>query len=173
MNKQEIINKFVENHKAFIDYINTLDETKFTHSKDEKWTAGQQLDHIYRSVKPLTVVFALPKFMTKLAFGKANRPSRTYEEVITKYQKKLEEGGSASGRFIPKAIPFRAKDSLVKKIKKTLNILANQLERFDENQLDQIIIPHPLLGKMTVREMMYFTIYHVEHHREITVKNLK
>ena len=171
MNKQEIINKFVENHKIFIGYINTLDEAKFTHSKEDKWTAGQQLDHIYRSVSPLTIIFSLPKFIAKLVFGKANRPSITYEEVINKYQKKLQEGGRASGRFVPKEIPFRAKDGLVKKLKKTLNILANQLDRFDEKQLDQIIIPHPLLGKMTVREMMYFTIYHVEHHREITVKN--
>jgi hypothetical protein len=26
-------------------------------------------------------------------------------------------------------------------------------------------LPHPLLGKLTLREMLYFTAYHADHHR--------
>lgn len=172
MNKEELNQKLVEIHKAFIETVNALDEAKFTHSKEEKWTAGQQLDHIFLSVKPLTVAMALPGFMTKMMFGKANRPSRTYDEVIAKYQEKLEEGGVAPSRFVPKEIPFSAKEDVMKKLKKTLNVLSNQLDRMKENQLDEIVIPHPLLGKMTVREMIYFTIYHGQHHHKATMGNL-
>jgi hypothetical protein len=44
--------------------------------------------------------------------------------------------------------------------------LARRIDRFSETQLDQLILPHPLLGKLTLREMLYFTIYHVQHHQK-------
>jgi hypothetical protein len=34
------------------------------------------------------------------------------------------------------------------------------------------VLPHPLLGKLTIREMLYFTVYHGEHHRLHTEQNL-
>lgn len=40
------------------------------------------------------------------------------------------------------------------------------------DELDKYILPHPLLGKLTIREMMYFTIYHVEHHKKLTERGL-
>jgi hypothetical protein len=33
-----------------------------------------------------------------------------------------------------------------------------------EAKLDNFIAPHPLLGKITLRELCYFTIYHTQHH---------
>jgi hypothetical protein len=39
--------------------------------------------------------------------------------------------------------------------------------------LDLLILPHPLLGKLTLREMLYFTLYHVEHHEKQVLENLK
>jgi hypothetical protein len=34
-------------------------------------------------------------------------------------------------------------------------------------------LPHPLLGKLTLREMIYFTIYHVQHHHKLVQNQLK
>ena len=39
-----------------------------------------------------------------------------------------------------------------------------------EKELDQYMLPHPILGKVTYREMLYFTMYHVNHHYSL-VKN--
>lgn len=33
--------------------------------------------------------------------------------------------------------------------------------------------PHPLLGKLTLREMMFFTIYHVQHHEVFDEKKFE
>jgi len=30
--------------------------------------------------------------------------------------------------------------------------------------LDKFMLPHPLLGKLAVREMLFFTMYHNLHH---------
>jgi hypothetical protein len=50
--------------------------------------------------------------------------------------------------------------------------VAGKAVKFSEKDLDTLILPHPLLGKVTLREMLYFTIYHVQHHVEQVKTNL-
>jgi len=169
MQRQELINQLSENHQRFIHYIQSLTDDEFTFSNNGKWTAGQQLEHIILAVKPLAQGLQLPPFLIKLFFGKANRASKTYDELIAKYLEKLKNGGKASGRFIPKEITIEKKEKLIRSLKSNVNKLNKQLEKFSEYELDTLILPHPLLGKLTVREMMYFTIYHVVHHQEILI----
>jgi uncharacterized damage-inducible protein DinB len=42
--------------------------------------------------------------------------------------------------------------------------LVAALERWSDRNLDRIQLPHPILGKITAREMVFFTIYHGHHH---------
>ena len=42
--------------------------------------------------------------------------------------------------------------------------LLSAVEKWDETELDQYMLPHPILGKLTVREMLFFTIYHNLRH---------
>lgn len=142
-------------------------------SRNEKWTAGQQLDHIRLSVKPVNQALAMPKLGLKAMFGKANRPSKSYDELVTKYKLKLQEGGVATSRFIPTEVTIEQREKLIKSVNDVVGKLCKQLLDYSEKNLDELILPHPLLGKLTLREMMYFTIYHVVHHYAATEKNLK
>ncbi len=172
MDRYKIITLIKQDHNSFTSYINGLTNEEFLFSNQQKWTAGQQLDHIYLAVKPLTLTLSLPKFIPRFIFGKANRPGKNYEDLVKKYLSKLENGGRATGRFIPKAIAFYQKETIIKALNKSTNILCSKIEKFTEEELDALILPHPLLGKLTIREMLYFTIYHVGHHHEITKRNL-
>lgn len=167
MNKKALISELRSHHQAFGIYVESLAEQDFCFAKPTKWTAGQQLKHIILSINPLTQGFILPKFVLKLLFGKANRPSKTYQDLIEKYKLKLENGGVATGTFIPKPVSFETRQRLINQLNKKVSILASQIETFSETDLDLIILPHPLLGKITVREMCYFTIYHVQHHQQL------
>jgi hypothetical protein len=172
MNKKEIAEQLYKKHILFTNYIDSLSNKDFEYSYNEKWSAGQQMDHIYRAVKPLTQALNLPHFILKLLFGKTNRAGKNYEELVKKYLSKLENGGRASGRFIPKKIVFIQKKTLINKLHHIVEKLILQVNKLSDAELDNLILPHPLLGKLTLREMMYFTIYHVEHHEEITKRNL-
>ena len=112
----------------------------------------------------------MPSFLITLIFAKSNRQGRTYEELVTKYRDKLEKGGKASGRYVPKEIKLKHRSQLIKALEKEVNTLANKINTYSEKQLETMVIPHPLLGKLTLKEMIYFTIYHVEHHHQL-VKN--
>ena len=167
MNKETIIAKLQKNHEEFSNFILDMDEAKFSNTPYGEWSAGQHLDHIIRSIKPLQQGLILPFFLIKLVFGKPIRSNRTYDETIELYHKALENGGKASGQFIPKKIKFSIQKNLVKKHDDLVLKLLKQVASLSEKDLDTLLVPHPLLGKMTLREMMYFTIYHVHHHLKI------
>lgn len=173
MDKQTIKNKLHESHNSFISYLESLAEDEFLSRKNDKWTAGQQLEHIFLSVKPVSQILSFPNFILKLIWGQANRKSKGYEDLVKKYLLKLENGGRAMGRFIPKAVSIEKGLRLKGDLKNEVDKLAGKLDKLTEDDLDKYILPHPLLGKLTIREMLYFTIYHVRHHEELTKRNLK
>jgi DinB superfamily len=172
MTKQEIQSSLQTNHVDFIAYISGLSDIDYLFSLPQKWSGGQQLDHIYKSVQPLTLALFVPSWILKLWIGKANRPSKTYEDLVSKYQQKLSQGGAAPGKFIPEKAILEKKPILINKLNKVVQILVGRLEKYTESDLDNLILPHPLLGKITLREMMYFTIYHVQHHQKIIAETL-
>ena len=169
-NKNEIALQLDEKVTAFVNYIKSLSRAEFEAAPSGKWSAGQNLDHLVKAIEPLQLPFQLPKFILKLMFGKANRLSKTYDELVAKYKRKLAEGGKASGRFIPPVIVFENKDPLIQTYLHQKEKLIRKIRRQSETDLDKYILPHPLLGKLTLREMLYFTIYHNQHHLELLQK---
>ena len=165
--KPQIISALTEKVDEFNNYISSLNKEQLEATPNGKWSAGQNLDHLIRAIKPLQLAYGLPKFALTILFGKTNRPSRTYDEVVTKYKTKLAAGGKASGPFIPPTISFEKKNELIKKYTEHKQKLISKIEKQSESDLDKYILPHPLLGKVTLREMLYFTIHHNEHHLEL------
>jgi len=171
--KPQIISALTEKVDEFNNYISSLNKEQFEATPNGKWSAGQNLDHLIRAIKPLQLAYSLPKFALTILFGKTNRPSKTYDEVVTKYKTKLAAGGKASGPFIPPTIKFEKKDELIKKYDQQKQKLISKIEKQSETDLDKYILPHPLLGKVTLREMLYFTIHHNEHHLNLLIDRNK
>jgi hypothetical protein len=173
MNIAEINHQLKNNHQDFIQFVQSLSNTQIMTAPQGKWTPGQQYEHIYLSLKPLVQGLRLPKWMLTLLFGKANRKSKSYDELVEKYTKKLAQGAVATARFTPKNVTTQDIPALTVKIENSIDRLIELLtKKFTEEELDAYVAPHPLLGKITLRKMMYFTIYHVEHHQHIIQNQL-
>lgn len=171
MNRSEIINALIKNHAEFIRTLQAMPADQTQRSLNGKWSPAHLLDHLVRSVSPVKLAFSLPSFVLKWKFGTANRPSRTYEALVEKYHAKLNAGGKASGNFIPGGtVDVKAHAD---KLMSVVHSLCSKIDSYSEDQLDRYILPHPLLGKLTLREMLYFTAYHAEHHHaQITSRNV-
>ena len=78
-------------------------------------------------------------------------PNNTYD------LKKLE---------VIKEVEKIAKEKLLKSYKKEQEKFEKRLSKFSEKELSTLLLPHPLLGKLTLREFGYFTHYHTKHHLE-------
>jgi hypothetical protein len=170
--KEALIQLLTLHHEEFSDYIVNLHEADFSFSFKNKWTAGQQMDHIVRSTSVILLACRVPRIITRLLFGIAVRPSRTYENLVEAYVSKLDKGAKASRIFVPGRIAFANRARLSAKMLTNVSKICTSMARYSENEMDKYMLPHPILGKLTIREMMYFAIYHVQHHSRFTKKNL-
>jgi DinB superfamily len=167
MDKEEIIQESRGVFKQFADVCLAIPDKKFFFQPQEKWSIAQNVDHLIRSIKATQLAYSLPKFLVRILFGRPNRSSRSYNDLVAKYRLKLEQGGRATGRFIPKKT-FANKSRLVQQLQmKNEKYLHSLEQKWNDLQLDQYIALHPLLGKITLRELCYFTIYHTRHHLNI------
>jgi len=167
MNRTEITKILQQNHTAFNEFIASLDEDALQKAIPGKWNAAEQMEHVYLCLRPIVLAFRLPKFLLPLFFGKANRESKSYEALVEAYQTKLQQGGKAPAVYVPKTpATLRATQKRIQQVQGLVKTLLDQIEKHSESELDQMILPHPLLGKLTLREMGYFAAYHVAHHHK-------
>ncbi len=135
------------------------------------WSASDNVDHLIRAIRPVALALKLPKTGLQVVFGKSGPTSRTYDELCQLYENGIAAGGQASGIYLPDqsppADPETQKKALLEKLNKTGASLLSALEKWDETELDRYQLPHPLLGKLTVREMIFFSIYHTLRHARV------
>lgn len=166
MHKEAIANLLEEKHQTLFNWLESQDIKKWQTGPDGKWTTGQQALHLLQSIKPLNDALSIPKFLLKYKFGKSNRDIRDYETIVKRYQERLEESkgmtfGPSKNMKIPKDDD---KEYLLNRLKVENKKLQYKVKKWKDKDLDNLILPHPLMGKMPVREIVLWTAYHVEHH---------
>jgi len=169
----EIHEQLTKASNELTHYCSSLTDEQFFYQPGNKWSVAQQVKHLTTATQTAGLAFTLPKLIVRWVGGKPNRQSGTYDELVGKYKLKLQQGGKASSRYIPKPIPVTyGKEKLLNKFSHSMNKMAHSVKKsWKEDQPDQFIAPHPLLGKITLRELCYFTIYHTYHHLE-SIRNL-
>ncbi len=167
MDKLTLIKNLKANKKIVLDTLSFMTEAQLNESKGEKWTNAGHIEHLIKSIRPLNTIFLFPKVILRVATGKPNRKSRTYDELVAKYWEKLKLMNPRVNRFGPKGNKKFSKTELINQFDTQYDKLANEIAKnWDEESLENYIIPHPLIGKLTVREMIMFTIYHTLHHHK-------
>jgi hypothetical protein len=169
MIKKELIDITEEKFQDLFDFLETHDSEKWNQGPEGKWKAGQHVMHLLQSAKPLNRVLGLPKFILRYKFGKPNRGPRTYDVVEEKYKTKLAAAGVVISPFSKNMpdTPPGSKAEIINKLKKEKEILLKKIKRVSEQNLDKYLIPHPLLGRMLMREMIMWNAIHVNHHLDI------
>lgn len=133
------------------------------------WSPSDNLDHLVKSVKPIARAMQLPKAKLQSLFGLASRSSRSFPEIHDLYLQAIHNGAQASGRYLPGQTalviePEEAKSQVLAQWVQLGSVLLEQVEAWNESDLDTYLLPHPLLGNLTIREMMFFTLCHNQRH---------
>ena len=174
MDKETIINTLEEKYQRLFDWLSQQDDDTWETGPDGKWTTGQIVLHLLQSIKPLNTALSLPKFFLKYKYGTSNRALRDYDAVVKRYQERLEDakGLTFKGSRNMKVPKLKEKTYLLNRLQVEYKKLQYKTEkRWSDKQLDTLILPHPLMGKMPVREIVMWTAYHVEHHTKILKEN--
>jgi len=132
------------------------------------WSPAEHIRHLTKSARPLVMALGLPRWILRLRFGRPRAPSRSFEEMKRIYLGQLAAGATA-GRYTPRpeglpADPPARRRQIMDAWARVTVELQNAIRRWPEAALDDCLLPHPVLGLLTVREMLSFTVYHTSHH---------
>jgi len=156
-----------EMHHVFDQVTQLCDVTPdpaFFFQPGNTWSAAQNLEHLIMSTRPLASAMRLPKGTFRV-FGNIYRSVYDYDTLVSKYRDKLrQQGAQAPARYTPQGTNTREKEALYTEWKSATQRLIDRMDKWSEEELDSYLIPHPLLGRIAIREMLYFTIYHTQHH---------
>lgn len=162
--KDQIVEELGESFHSLCEAAHSVEDAQFNVSKNNKWTTGENIQHLVNATRMTSLAFTLPKILHVLLYGKPNRTSHGYSKIVEKYEKKLEEGARATGVYVPKRADYE-KEKLTQKLDAEGGKLVKAVtEKWTDGQMDHYQVAHPILGLLTIRELAYFTIHHNSHH---------
>lgn len=168
LTKAQMIERLREIQSQLVETVSAMPEEVFARQPAEGWSAAEYVLHLVLSVGPVGKAMNLPPEKLESLFGRPDDPSRTYDELEALYRQALANGVRAEDA--PKFVPHLPDDHddlqqhLLTQWNDNHARLFEAVERWPEAQLDDTCIGHPAFGALTVREMLYFTIFHNRLH---------
>jgi len=166
---------FLDLDKIFEETINWYNQQPEDHFNKEmvagKWTMAGHLYHLIKTTKGISKGMGMPRLALRTAFGKSNRVERTFDQQHKKYVDTLDNIAKTTGKsvvppekFVPAAGRTFDKAELTKRFSEEFSSIKNHIAKWKEKDLSVYVLPHPAMGKLTIREFIYFTIFHTQHH---------
>lgn len=165
--QEEILRALDAEFTAVYDFFRSIAEDDFFAAPPEVWSPADNLVHLIKSCKPVGQGLNAPKLALRMRFGMAEHASRTLTEVRNQYvDVALAGGGKASGPYLPEVTEKTAveRERILSKWQSVGEELTKGITKWSEKDLEKYQVQHPLLGNMTVREILFFTLYHNMHH---------
>ena len=173
--RDEIIRALEQQHIDSDRYWGEFGTDAFFRKIGSSWSPSEAVRHLTKATRPVAKALRYPKIFLRVMFGRSGRGSVTYDELRARYREVLNQGGKA-GRFAPSPRasddPAAWRTEILTEFDSVQRDLRTAIAPWREEQLDHIQLPHPLLGKLTVREMLFFTLYHQGHHIEAVKRRL-
>jgi hypothetical protein len=167
--KKELINVLEDSNRRVTEWFTAIPAKNFFLRQGEVWSASDNVDHLIRAHKPIAMALKLPKITLRAMFGRPEKASVSYEQLCQNYRDEIAKGAQASGRYLPEQ-QSPDSDAEIKKLRlldqfsTASRELVAAAEKWAEGDMADHLLPHPILGKLTIREMLFFTIYHNLRH---------
>lgn len=150
--------------QAFVDVANRLSDEEFQRHTGDKWSVADVVQHLYLSARPVAKLMTGPREVLT-QWGKADHHPKTYDQLAAEYSAVLATGMKAPTPFVPRPEDMNAdKQVVIDRFTEVYRAVNDALAGWTEQELDEYCMPHPALGKLTVREMLYFISIHTQHH---------
>ncbi|HVU11259.1 MAG TPA: DinB family protein [Phototrophicaceae bacterium] len=169
--KDEIVAQLRQVQQGISQTAQAIPTAQFFQGTAEAWSPCDYLKHLLLAVKPFAKGLNYPPEQIGTLFGVPDHPSRSFAEVGAVYQAQLSRGLRAED--VPNMLPvgYRMPEGvtdvqiyLIESWNDAHVKLYAGLSHWSEADLDSHQFNHAALGLMTVREILFFTIYHNTMH---------
>ncbi|TAH05038.1 MAG: DinB family protein [Sphingobacteriales bacterium] len=167
MNKFDLSQQISEAYTLFASDVKNLAYSNANLCINHNWSVNQNIDHINLSLTQLNKYFLLPKEKIQLIFGLTSKGDVTMATFTLKLNQTLKTGIKSTITFTPDFSSKNTQD-LILKGQVIISDMVKALMLWSDEDLDTYNCPHPVLGKISAREMLFFTIYHIRHHHSTT-----
>jgi hypothetical protein len=170
--RDEILQALDQIQRDSTAYWSAFSDDEFFAKIGDAWSPADNVRHLAKSIRPVAKALRLPKIFVRLMFGGPRAASVTYDALRERYLAKLA-GGADAGRFAPSQRVITDRAEVLRQHEQANRELRAAIARWPDRALDRHQLPHPLLGKLTVREMLFFTLYHQLHHMDVVKRRLQ
>jgi hypothetical protein len=166
--RDEIIAQLHDLHQQSLRFWAGFDTATFVAPIGDGWSPADHVRHLTKVMRALTRGLLLARFKLVLRFGLTFRASRTYDQIRETYLARLP-AFTGPNPFAAKTVDALEdadawRNNVMMQYDATLNELTGAIAKWSERALDRLRLPHMLIGKLTVREMLLFVLYHNLHH---------
>jgi hypothetical protein len=164
--QSELIEQFTIAKNEILDFYTDIPENIFFSKPEIGWSPLENIKHLNSATSVVALFIRKELNFLLLLFGRGDS-KKSIPEIIKNYNDKLNSGSGAgvfSPLFVTNNIDIEKKKSEIKSLIDSIQDLINVLPSWTEEELDGTNIVHPILGILTVREMLYFSLYHLYHH---------
>jgi DinB superfamily len=171
MTQAELVQALEARQNELRTYFSSIPEDVFLADNSPKWNPAQHLIHLTKSgsriAQGLQASDQLPNHETQA--------SRDYETIRDTYLTRLKLAPAellAKVGASTQVEPGSSQAQIIEKYLLAGKQLREAAHTWGETELDAKAMPHPVLGTISVREMLEFVVYHDLHHLEGVRKNL-
>lgn len=130
-----------------------------------KWNTAEQLEHLQLSNEAVLKALHLPKTQLRQMFGELGRAGQNFNELKARYLQVLQEKAiKAPPKFQPQSVTTETLNEAQQAWNELAVGFSEVAAQWGEEELDTYVIPHPAMGNLSVREMLFFIIFHNAHH---------
>jgi hypothetical protein len=85
MTTAEIRHQLEIQHQDLQQFLQSHSPEQVQAQRDGKWSVLQNIEHLYKALVQVNKAIKKPSFLLRRAFGKPNRPLRSYEQLVQRY----------------------------------------------------------------------------------------
>jgi hypothetical protein len=171
MTQAELVQALEARHNEVGDYFSNLSEATLLADAAPKWNPAQHLIHLTRANSRIAQGFQARDALPNNESGQA----KSYEVVRETYLTALTQAPSellAKNGATVQVETNSSQAQILEAYQQAGTGLRQGIQTWTEAELDAKAMPHPLLGLLSVREMLEFALYHDLHHLEGVRKTL-
>lgn len=163
MNKDLIFSSLLAIHHEFWNTAVALGKAE---PPQGKWSIAQHVQHINKTLGGMSRYLQSDRKTLVDKFGLSDHPSRSFEEVEAVFNKFFEVPRVSPERFNPAGAGDIQLNDEIRAGEAILVNMRHSMQQWREEDFDRHNCPHPAAGMFTLREMLYFSIIHADHHHK-------